>query len=1139
VQIAVGVHCPALNHECVFIRLCTVPLSNGDDGTRATASLFSPGNNKNAFYNVVHTTNYAVNKPTRGFTRTFETVFSLLIDEQLDQELVIQLCAGQPSELSRSSKTGVPGVDDELEVLGVAKCRLQGLLVSRRTKMLISWSEEQILYFQHNQISLDRTGIGLYLLSEQFWRTLCEDVVNVYARNYMIYPVVRSLVFDLKNVEKNDRVISQPSSSMVLASEVSFETPLSYQVPIQYLRQRLTVLAQQAKNWESLYSQVRVANCQFNSVKMAASCGYQYVELSILGASNLVQVQRVETDKHSKFKSLINKDKRSSGVSSGKLCSPFVRLSFQHPAGHNVTIGRTRTEYRTDNPAFGAILVESEYAIRADTLSFGFYVPCNPDVLLVLELFHERSSGLTQRISHIPMMRVCIPFQSLLNRRRESRHPNKQVDLEMFSFESEPYVLGILHVGVSSNLLSTPDLFDLSKPSEVPENGILFQWPLRWMEPHVAQVHGDVQKLNRLLDGVQNAQEAFENGSAIGGDALVSCLKRSIHKKDFSVGAIPTNLHVTYFVLETLRPGEEKQDVARTWEAGSNPEGSAPTLPPRPGLSKIKRRPSRPPPPRKGSLSGSNRPLAPQRPPPPSRRGSSFSSVDSRPPLPARPASLRSTVSSPGPPPPPPRSDDNEPPPLAEPSSLGEDTAPPPPPPPRSSLRRLDLSKTVGIFPLTTCGAPAAHCFNFSSNETLLQERVTLNETVGTRVPWSPAFPHVLPQMNDFEEIKSCITTWRKHAESYRRNYLRESAVMSQAVAALVSCFVSELVVRLGDSCIPDAHISRWAHSSEDYHPSSQLWVQQLYEVGFLVGWESLVSSQGKELGMLEDSIAAMHILTDKCEFYLISYKDMDLRTGFPDVSARGSGREIYTSLLVDPVSEDIQVYIALHPEDYNLYHLGDISTTEDGFRRPISVFSVLFSQGINETQTLANLSNMLGETTGAAVQQKLNHQSLNTVMLYHNRHLRWISEVDPERFASVSEATMESIQSLQLVVESQQKHSKDVDVLVFAENTVRSLGGGRVTFCKSGKDRTAMSATLEQSGLLSTMPLVHKVQLDEQMVSNLAREYGSRIVVAEKNVGRPKYSFNSAQRQLLPTRYRPPHSTIQDMFTSLTARDS
>ncbi len=44
----------------------------------------------------------------------------------------------------------------------------------------------------------------------------------------------------------------------------------------------------------------------------------------------------------------------------------------------------------------------------------------------------------------------------------------------------------------------------------------------------------------------------------------------------------------------------------------------------------------------------------------------------------------------------------------------------------------------------------------------------------------------------------------------------------------------------------------------------------------------------------------------------------------------------------------------------------------------------------------------------------------------------------------------------------------KETRVLTLSSHVVRLLGGGRLISCKSGKDRTGMSVTAEQVGLLS-----------------------------------------------------------------------
>lgn len=56
---------------------------------------------------------------------------------------------------------------------------------------------------------------------------------------------------------------------------------------------------------------------------------------------------------------------------------------------------------------------------------------------------------------------------------------------------------------------------------------------------------------------------------------------------------------------------------------------------------------------------------------------------------------------------------------------------------------------------------------------------------------------------------------------------------------------------------------------------------------------------------------------------------------------------------------------------------------------------------------------------------------------------------------------------------------------------------------------------------------------------ANVLRAHGCRLLVAEKNIGRPLYSFNALQRQFIPELYQPPPQTIQDVITSALNRDS
>jgi hypothetical protein len=96
--------------------------------------------------------------------------------------------------------------------------------------------------------------------------------------------------------------------------------------------------------------------------------------------------------------------------------------------------------------------------------------------------------------------------------------------------------------------------------------------------------------------------------------------------------------------------------------------------------------------------------------------------------------------------------------------------------------------------------------------------------------------------------------------------------------------------------------------------------------------------------------------------------------------------------------------------------------------------------------------------------------------------------------------------------------------VLLAASDVCRALEGGRVTSCKSAKDRTSMSMTLEQSRLLTSYGLALPRVL---WAADIMREFGVRRRNSCLNVGKPSFAFNGFQRRLLPRCYRPPFATM------------
>ena len=101
---------------------------------------------------------------------------------------------------------------------------------------------------------------------------------------------------------------------------------------------------------------------------------------------------------------------------------------------------------------------------------------------------------------------------------------------------------------------------------------------------------------------------------------------------------------------------------------------------------------------------------------------------------------------------------------------------------------------------------------------------------------------------------------------------------------------------------------------------------------------------------------------------------------------------------------------------------------------------------------------------------------------------------------------------------------SKRMAILSLSSSIARSVGGGRVTMCKSAKDRTSMSITLEEANLLVRS---HGLLADDvETFTNLLRTYGVRRENARKNIGKAQYCFSALQNYMLPQDYQCPPGT-------------
>ena len=508
-----------------------------------------------------------------------------------------------------------------------------------------------------------------------------------------------------------------------------------------------------------------------------------------------------------------------------------------------------------------------------------------------------------------------------------------------------------------------------------------------------------------------------------------------------------------------------------------------------------------------------------------------------------------------------------------------------------------------------TCGAPAAHCYGFKDKKGIRQLRADLQ---GHRQSLQKGHWSNLYSTQEFagvfasEEGKLENRTYSQNSDSRELAQLHASKLIelheleweikkrldvafSQATAVLTSAFCSQMDNVL--ACDDDE--------------SAAMIISQWYEIGFLAGFESLLSSSGSESGMLGDASAAIADLK-QIEVFLITHFDdgsesegnsdaekgdkerfgrVAYESGFRITSgskslmhtkfkqnqldSSGTSKSQIKGLLDDSDSDSDEAQPQEGTTRRSLEglrglshgaHSADISTNATGkivinitlqfpsstpkiirevFDRysgdAIGITPVLFTQGVNEHQTAANYS--MGLIGNIQLQREINLEGIQQLTAYFRSYDAFVASNPPGSnggHGSCSKRTVapwytteelrQQLHALTSSIQEAKKSVKNVEILLLAQVICRGLNAGRITMCKSGKDRTAMSVTLEQARLLLARHSV--IPEAQEVLTDTFRSEGVRRDCVMKNVGSTFYAFNRLQRALLPKVLQSPEST-------------
>ncbi|TPP56825.1 Type I inositol 3 4-bisphosphate 4-phosphatase [Fasciola gigantica] len=304
----------------------------------------------------------------------------------------------------------------------------------------------------------------------------------------------------------------------------------------------------------------------------------------------------------------------------------------------------------------------------------------------------------------------------------------------------------------------------------------------------------------------------------------------------------------------------------------------------------------------------------------------------------------------------------------------------------------------------------------------------------------------------------------------------RHHACLCQALTALLTAL---------SVAVPSWNRTRW---------------EQMTVCGLLAQFEGLISCFGNELGMIEDWAWSVGRLGS---IRIILRPSTELSK---DSGSRSDGGFSPKAKLTALNECELTIPWSAWT--------GAPTEIQARGRVRLHVHPVAFLVGINEQQSIAE------KIDKAALQQSVNSQGLESIEAYFERYTKHYGA--PPQSVS-NQDVCDLIASIRHLI-APPTRSKPVELLELASEVTQAFGGLRFTSCKSAKDRTAMSVTLEQIRWLQKSEGMHTN--DFLPALKCLRSTGLRLENAMKNAGVRKYAFNRLQLLSFPKLYRPPVGT-------------